>query len=541
MITELKTLFRLLSLSFFSIALFFSCRPDAERANWNVEVLTPILNSRVDVSDIVEDSLLTANENDQLSLVYRTKLAEFNFERISEGLNKTFENTVKLQNINLGTQRIQNEITLGRLAGSAGTAGAVILLNHGNTAAIPGFTGIGPQSFPLDATSLFQTMTLTDGWLVVNLENGLPIELTNVQYSMQNQSGGAPILSKTVASIPPGVTHSDSVQLNNNTVIDGQLIAILQNMDTPGSNGNNVLIDTTDAINIDILVKDLIPVSATAIFPDQILIEDTSDTEIEDFSGQLTSMHVGEGKLFLDATSTIEDEIVFTYAIPSAKDNGIGLTFTERVPPAAIGSFSTHYAEKSLVGYDVDLTGRPDDNNIFNTFFTITDGRIDSSGNIITLSLTDSVFLKTGIIDLIASRGYGFMGLDTLESTEESPIDLFKDIEGGSLDFDEVKISVEIKNYIGAPVDAVVTSLQSSTPSSLTQDLSWNSLNQSLTIPAATEVSPGVKPTPGILTVDLNKGNSNIDEVMEIQPTQIKTEIEAFLNRSLPAPDYNQF
>lgn len=518
----------------------WSCKPDTNSAKWDVDLIAPIINSRIDINDLVEDSLIAVDSENQISLYNRSRLANFNFDRISEGFSKFFENTVKLQNINLGTRIVENRISLGELAASAGITGTLIILNNGNTTAIPAFTGIGPSIFPLDAADLFQTMTLDDGWLVVEIHNGLPIDITNVQYSMQNQSGGSPIISKTVPLISAGADYSDSIQLNNGVVVEGKLEALLQNMDTPGSNGNAVLIDTSDALDIKVTIRDLKPFSATAIFPDQILLQDTSDTEIEDFSGELTSMHVGEGKMVLNATSTIEDEIVFSYSIPSAVKNSVGLEFTENVPPAPIGGFSSHYAEKDIVGYDVDLTGQPGAMNVYNTFFTITDGQIDSSGNLINLSLTDSVFLKTGITGLIASRGYGYLGLDILQSTEETKVDLFDDLQGGIIDFEEIIISVEIDNYIGAPIDARINSLSSS-KGSQTKNLLWTNLNQDLVIPAATENNPGDKPSPGKLVLNLNKVNSNIDELLEIQPNLMVTNLSGYLNQSLTVPDYNQF
>lgn len=529
-------------LSFLLLLLAFgACRPDTNTSNWDVGVLSPVLHSRIDIQDLVVDSLLSANSDDQLSLVYRSKIAEFKFDRIGQGFNKIFENTVKLQTIDLGERVVQNQLTLGRLASTAGVAGAVIILNNGQNIAIPAFTGIGPETFSLDATDFFQSITLTDGWLVIEIENGLPIELTNVQYTMQNQSGGTPIITKTVPSILAGANYADSVQLINNVTIEGQIDAILQNMDTPGSNGNNVLVDTSDALTITVTIKDLVPSSATAIFPDQVLIEDTTDTEIVDFNGELISMHVATGKMFLDATSTIEDEIIFDYSIPSAVQNGVSLQFIENVPPAPIGGFSTSYTETDIQGYDVDLTGQPGAMNVFNTFFTITDGRIDSSGNLINLSLTDSVFLQTGITDLVAARGYGYLGLDTLNALETSPIDLFKGIDVDQLDFDEVKLSIEVYNYMGAPLTANIKSIESAKNQNNTKTLTWSMLNQDVLVPPATENTPGDKPTPGSLALDFNKTNSNIDELFEIQPDEITTLLDAYLNKGGTTADYSQF
>ena len=93
-----------------------ACRPDRDPAQWDVDALTPILNSRLDINDMVEDSLLQSSSDGLIHIVYRHKLADFKFERINESFNKDFFNTVKLQNINLGTRVVQNSISMGKLA-----------------------------------------------------------------------------------------------------------------------------------------------------------------------------------------------------------------------------------------------------------------------------------------------------------------------------------------------------------------------------------------------------------------------------------------
>lgn len=54
--------------------------------------------------------------------------------------------------------------------------------------------------------------------------------------------------------------------------MDGDLIAEITNFDSPGSLGENVLIDTADAFVITMSAYDLNLLEATAIFPAQNLV-----------------------------------------------------------------------------------------------------------------------------------------------------------------------------------------------------------------------------------------------------------------------------
>ncbi len=524
-----------------SILFCGACRPDRDTAQWDIDALSPILNSRLDIEDLFTDSTLTVDPDGKLSIVYRNKLSDFKFQRINETFNKEYFNTVKLQNINLGTRVISNAISLGQLAQKSGAAGAVVIINNGSNATVPPMDGFGPYGFTLDATEFFQSMTLRDGWLVINMFNEFPVDITNFQYAIRNLSGGPDIMNRFVATIPSNTAYADSVRLDNNIVIEGQIRTIIQNIDSPGSRSTNVPIDTTDLLNISVTIKDLDPVQATAIFPNQILLEETQNTEIENFRGELTSMVVDSGKMFLDATSTIEDQLVFEYNIPSATNGGMPLAFNEIVPAAVAGNFSTHYAEKDITGYTVDLTGEPG-SGLFNTFYTTTNARIDSSGKLITLSLEDSVFLKTGIIDLLASRSYGFLGKDTTHTQESSAADFFEFLSGADqLDLAEVNLSLEVENYIGAPLISVFNSFSARQNSGSPAPLSWTSLGQQFTIPAAIENTPGDKPSPGLLQIPITTANSNIDELLEIQPDIFELDLSTYLNGNTSSPTYTQF
>lgn len=517
-----------------------SCRPDLPQPSWEVDALTPLLKTRIDLADLALDTNLVAASDSSLSIVYRSKIAHLAPGPIASPFDQVFFNTVKLNNIDLGRRVIHEGISLGSIARQSGTTGALIIASNGTNQVIPPLSGIGPNNFTVDATQYFQSMTLRDGWLVLRMKNGFPIDLTNLQYGIFNQGGGAAILQNTIGTLAAGQVHYDSVQLNNNTTISGKLRATLFNMDSPGSRGQPVPIDTSDAIELTLTIDKLDPVSATAIFPEQNLAEDTSLAFISAPSAQLNKVHVAEGSLYLKATSTIDDVIKLDYQVPSASRGGQTLGFLESIPPAPPGGFSSKTTQVPVFDYDIDLTGLPDNVNVFNTFYTVFNARVDSSGNLINLSLQDSVFIETGIDSMIADRGYGFLGYDTIASNTTSDVQVFEALEGGQLRLIDLQLDLEIENYIGADLQVRLNQARAKGPYGA-KDLQWNRRGQLLTLPRAQERQPGQLPKPGRLVVQLDKDNSNVAELLSLRPDSLRSDFEAFLNAGVSPTDYSQF
>lgn len=533
----------------FLLGIFAACKPDPKVPKWDVDVLSPLVHSRLEISDMVPDSNMQVSKDGLISLVYRTQLTELKPDEIVKPLSQEFENTINLQNINLGDRTIENFVTLGQLAKGGSPIGQYIIQNNGNQTGVPAFPNMGPKSFNVNATQYFQTVTLSSGTIDLSITNGLPVDLTNISFNLDNKNSGSTIFSQNIASLPAGNTYTTSINLSS-TTIEGQLKAILATFDSPGSNGNVVTVDTSDRITVVLSLKDLKPTSATAIFPDQTLANDTDDTQVPTGHAELTVIHVKSGHIFIDANSTIEDPIQLQYIIPNAKQNGKVLDLNTSINGAPTGSVSQMHTEKDLTGYTVDLTGRPGQSNIYNSFYTILLGSIDSTGNLIHLSLDDSVFLHTGIDGLLADYGEGFLGKDTIQSTENTASNLFKPIQDGTFDLADAILSLDIENYIGAPISLKVNKLDAlyysgsgyiggNPPSVL--GLAWSKLGTLQLIPAAKPSAIGNKPLPGKLNIQIDQSTSNFDQLIETQPKWFKTDVTAYINGSLSSPNYSQF
>lgn len=520
---------------------FAACRPDIQPADWEVDTLVPVLKTRINLLDLPElDSTVQLSSDGQLQLVFSESIANLKPGEIAPPFNEEFENTAKLQNITLGNRVITNRISLGSIAMQMGLQGALLVAANGTNQVIPPISNVGPNNFNIDATEYFQSITLRDGWMVFRIENNFPIDITNLQYGIQNSNAGNFILQNTIASLPSGAVHYDSVHMINNFLIEGNLVASLINLDSPGSNGNSVLIDTSDALDLSVTLDKLDPVSATAVFPAQNLFDETAEAFIYPPSALLTSVHVSEGDIYMDAFSTINDSINLQYILPGAVNNGNTLQFLRVIPAAANGQVVNEYVEIPVRNYNLDLQGMPGSSNIHNTFYTTFIGSIDSTGRIISLSLQDSVFVKTGIKNLVTDRGYGYLGNDTISGSERVILEDVSKFFEGNIRLDDAQLSLEIENFIGAPFALKVNELKAFTDNQ-NRSLTWNQLGFEFNLPRAQEPSPGAIPIPGRLQIDLDKNNSNVQELVEMLPQEVSFDMEAYMNHNLPANDFSQF
>lgn len=517
--------------------LVLSCKPDPKVPKWDIEALAPLIHSKVDITDIIPDSSLSVSPDGALSLVYQSKLAELKPDEIFTPLNENYENTINLNSIDFGKRVLERSISLGQLSKDGSPQGQFIIFNNGKKAIVPPFLPVYRRQFPLNATHLFQSVTLNSGSASLKITNELPVPLTDIEFILQNSASQTQLIKKVIDTLRPNQTYQEFFPLNNLT-IDGQMIAELRRFSSPGSQGDTVLIDTTDKILITLTLDSLVPVAATAIFPSQDLANDTTITSIPTGNSELTSIKIKEGGIYLNAVSTIEDEIKLDYAVPNATLNGTSLLLNESIPPAPSGGNSTSQSQVDLSGYTVNLTGLPTDMGVYNSFYTTLRGRIDSTGNLVSLNLNDSVLLKTGITNLIASEGYGYLGNDTIEASESSKVDFFRIFNQGSFDLKDVQLGIGVENSIGAPLQVRLNNLRAQR-STGTVALNWTSLGSNQTVPAATLV--GNKPNPQRLDLSINSSNSNLDKIFENQPELIETDFTAYINGNTTTPNYQQF
>ncbi|PCI93670.1 MAG: hypothetical protein COB15_15945 [Flavobacteriales bacterium] len=61
---------------------FFSCRKDFERANWDVDVLAPLIKTTLTLEDLFPDSIIQTNPDTSIKLVYQTNIFDIDMDSL---------------------------------------------------------------------------------------------------------------------------------------------------------------------------------------------------------------------------------------------------------------------------------------------------------------------------------------------------------------------------------------------------------------------------------------------------------------------------
>ncbi|MGZ5242719.1 MAG: hypothetical protein ACXWW0_02480, partial [Bacteroidia bacterium] len=434
----MKHIYRFLSLLIICAGFLAGCRMSEDKS-WDVDLLAPVLNAELTIGDLLKDSSIRQNADNSLTLVQVMKLKDLNVGDIIKVPDTVEENTVTLQKLEIGRRVIKRNITLGEVARNAGFTGQLILANHGNSMAIPPLTGLSSGDIDVNAESFFETATFIDGKLEIQMRNGFPIEMTNIDFELRNKSDNTVIVTDVISSIKPNATFKKTYSLANKTV-EGKLVAKIKNMNSPGSGGQQVQIDTTDALEVTITAYDMQVYSAKAIFPAQNVVNDSIEVAYNLGDAQIKMMRVKSGSIFITTVHTLREKLNLHYQIPGATKNGIPLDIKRTVNAAPANDSARLQEIIPIDGYTVDLTGRY--GNTFNTYFNILIASIDSTGVLQSLSLEDKIYIYYGLRNIVPEYAKGYLGQSTYKvGPEKSAFESLENYVGGDILLGDVKLN----------------------------------------------------------------------------------------------------
>ncbi len=509
------------SLIFFiaALVLISSCRREEDFSSWETEVLTPIASSSLTIDNLIKNSDITKNADSSLQLVLEYPIYTANISDFFNVPDTTIQGTISLQTLELSDRVLTQSIELEDIYPQS------TLLN-GQTLIIPAqnITSIPPT--PVDASSLFETAVLKEGFIDITIANGFPIEIEEVTFELVNKVTGNILVSDRMINIAPDASKTVSADLKGKQV-DASLevrITRLKTYTTP----NPVLINSKDKVNITIRVYDLKPLSATAIFPAQS-VHNRDDNVVYNFGGaELKKLKLKSGTLRIRIVSTIEEAMTVDYKIPHAVKNGVSIDEVLKVKAAPKGGSTDVIRDIPLDGYTIDLRGRnPAVDNLVNSFWNLLDVRLDSSGIKRSISLNDSVFVFYGLLNMIPEWAEGYFGQKNLKAgPATNKLDIFSN-NGGSLSFDDMNVELTIKNGVGAIAEIDIKNLTAkNTNNGQSVKLNATPINSPITMPAATD-NPF---TEKVTTYVLNKNNSNINTFINTTPNELEYELGVLIN-----------
>ena len=544
----------------FSLFIVLSCVKD-KKTTWETKLIIPIVNSELSVTEILKidtSNNLFINPDNSIKVVYSSDIFSMNPDSFVTLPDSTFEVGSSLQSLDLPNDTFQYKLTLGEIMRNSGNP---LLLNiyskHGQAAEFS-YSGIYPfsgQSFYISNNSLFDEIKIKEGVAEVTLINELDFDMTDIDLQLGNspQPGGEIILTNNFSSIPKNTSASETSSLNGKTILS-ELVGEIINLDVHLELIAGVtIIDTNQYILAEIIVKDLKPYEAKAIWPDQNIIEETKTIHFgEEVGIDFKDAIIRKGDIYFEIYSSLEDSIYITYEVsnvthPTTKSPFIMDTI---IPPANPGGMSFLSKSYPISGYHFDFNGEgyktPGENSpaidddTINSYVTHLNARIQYTGLKKTLSLDDTVYVKAQIRNLKPSFVRGYFNKQILDvGPSKLNFDLFKKIKSGNIDLEDVNFEIEIDNGIGASAEGRLNRISGYNNSNKV-DLTFTPGNELIQIGGASYNGEKNKTTHAISSKNLTPANSNIDKFIENFPSILEYELEVELNHGETKPEIEE-
>ncbi len=519
-------------LAFFIIGLG-ACRfKPGDKPNWDVEVLAPLLKSSLSIQDIVNDSnYVRVNSDNSITLVIRDTLVNYLLSDYLVVPDTSLSYTVRLDSIRLTTDSIITKISIMDIARQAGYD-VIIGGFHGSTTpvSIPAQAGVSSPPTPINASSLFQQATLVSGFMDVEITNYLPADVTNAQFRLKNMGlfgNTNTIVNATIASIPKNAITDTTFDLAGQTVeslMEGQLVSL----DIATIPVGTAIDTNAQFVKVKIELRELRASSATAIFPEQTVINNV--TNVYYFFGdgiQITRMGIEEGGLIVSAVNTIQNPIEFSYTLPKAKRFGQPISITTYLP-AAVGSVSsTVDTVVDLIGCTADLQLDGDNVNVFPQALV---GNLKYSGNLVTMTLQDSIRIYYALQDIVPNYIEGYLGKSELPFQGGQKLDFFNSIKSGTLDLENPKLTIHFTNSIGVDGEIELRELKGyNTRTGNQVSLTASVFDDPVFIPGPRLPNVGQTVTNRIA---LNQNNSNVRQFLANLPDSIVYDLNIIANKN---------
>lgn len=253
-------------------------------------------------------------------------------------------------------------------------------------------------------------------------------------------------------------------------------------------------------------------------------IED--DIEIQANDIELKKATLKEGSITVLLENSFQGPVLCTYNIPDATLNGVPLQISELIPAGSVGSPETFQLTIDVSNYTLDFSNGDEPFNHLPTSLTVT----APPGPPLPVSPGDGVKITTTFEGLTPSYAEGYFGQSVIETDSEvHEINAFDIIQSGSIDLDQVDVTLRLLNGFGIDVRTNLLYFNAINYSSANNvGLNHPIIEQAINLNRASH--PNGFPVPSVYEVNLNEANSNIDEMIENFPDAFEVAAELQVN-----------
>jgi hypothetical protein len=506
------------------------CRTnDVERPRWDMDIVTPIVKSTLTFEDFAGDTIFTENQDKSLSFVHRQHMYSLGIDSLVKLQVKPFRKKKTVESLELVTDTVKYTITLRDLSEGM-EQGKLIRDNEGKPFIFPGVSGLSAGPIDIGISHILKNATIRSGELVMTIDNGLPVGLTNVNIVVNNNMTNHDLIfERTIASIPKR-TKQTIVQDLSGKKIEGNMQVMIPSFNTTSSL-ETVRLD--DALTITLVVRNIKVEEATAVFPAQEIINNEANSPLENMGDvKITRAIAKKGKVKIAATTTAQDTIYYTYSIPVATKNGVPFEIKGKLAPGSGGNLGREDKTIDLSGYEIDLRGKNSDT--INAIYNVLSARLEHTGREVHFSLSDYIDVSLSLEDLEPSYVEGFLGYDTIMiGPGIQKIDFFKEFESENIKFNDLKVNLEIENGFGSSAAYTIDYLSAANAS---EEKAISNVATG-TFPPATK-NP-LKPS--VTTIPIENTSPAPIELFNLNPEKIGYSGAVYLNKGVPSTDLTGF
>lgn len=530
----MNTFLKIFTLYFIIVLSSCEFKEDYAVPSWDAAVSAPIASGDLGFDELLNDSTVSIDSlgDKSLTLVFQQDLVEYSFDDLVSINSISFNNSATLGSVDISNISFSQGISFEE----------VISVDPFNLAddtfvdvnfppfnqQIPGI--IQNKTIQYDATDDFHMIFFDDGSLDFELTNGFDVDLENVSVKLRTLTDIGAIVhlgSFTIPVLASNSTYNNTIDLSGKTMY-GDIEILISNADlaTPTSSFS---VDYSDQLLASVEIKDILMQQALINTPYQVLVDDDTTFTFDAGDAQLDRILMSDGNIVMNIESDLNTTLTFEYRIPSATLNGQEFYISREVP--AGGSIDEII---SLSGYEFDLTGK--DGNEYNTIYVESFAKIDSSDELVTVSVNDDISSSISIEGIALTAAWGFLGQDTIsESSESSFVELGN--LNGDLDFEFIEVKMITENYIGVSANLNILRIESFSDGSSIQ-LESPSLASPFVVDAATESQNQTQPViPATSEIVFDESNSNIDKIVESRPNSLAFDFEMIVNGSNTSQD----
>lgn len=493
--------------------IFVACKRDHEKPRWDTNILAPFAYTELSIQNIVKNGTFQTNGDNSIDLFIRDTLYTLEMDSLVSVTTPAFDITKTLDSIIFDSPPIVTTVTLGMIARQiGGPVGSAIIANQGNSIFVPNgsIQNVTAGPIAINISDVLETAEVKKGFLDITITNGLPLAITNSQFRISNTNPPAAVISQpTFTNIASNTTALYTEDISGKH-IEGRLSANILDLDL---GGGFVTIDTNAAITISMKVRGMTVTSATAVFPEQNVLNDESINYLLDMgSVRLKEMKMASGQVKIKVSSSLPDTVFFTYEIPGAIKNGVPFSTQTKVPPSGSTTIFTY----DMTDYLMSLRGKPGSDE-YNALFNKLTGRIKYTGKKESLSLSDFIHVEITLENAKPSYVKGYLGDTIITLNGNTPLTVFKNVTGGTLQFENAYPSIIIDNGFGVVGNATINSVVAYKASS-SVTLSSPQLGVATAVATAIDGNP---PTIATTSLPLGGASTNATSLINLLPTSI--------------------